>query len=255
MTRGRPRKQTVNYFPHYTGASDGKTMFILQNRFGNDGYAFWFKLLEILGSSEGHFFNYRKPPDWQFLLAKTGVSDDNKAAEILKTLADLEAIDVELYQHKIVWSQNFVDNLADLYKRRKIDFPRKPVVSAGNNPINVSNNAISITSNTPPSPIPPIPLNESKANDKKNNKKLYGKFQNVFLTDEEHQRLQNQFSRETPLLIERLSSYIASKGKRYKSHYATILNWKLKDKEQGEKATSPRDLPKNYTKSPDYSDL
>ena len=29
--------------------------------------------------------------------------------------------------------------------------------------------------------------------------------------------------------IEKLSSYIASKGKKYKSHYATILNWSRKD--------------------------
>jgi len=137
MARGRPRKQTVDYFPHYTGASDGKTLFILQNRFGNDGYAFWFRLLEILGSSEGHYFDYRKAPEWQFLLAKTGISDDNKATEILKALADLDAIDVGLYEQKIIWSQNFVDNLADLYKRRAIEVPRKPVIPANNKSISV----------------------------------------------------------------------------------------------------------------------
>ena len=31
--------------------------------------------------------------------------------------------------------------------------------------------------------------------------------------------------------IERLSSYVASTGKKYKSHYATIRNWARKDKE------------------------
>jgi len=30
--------------------------------------------------------------------------------------------------------------------------------------------------------------------------------------------------------IERLSNYVASSGKQYKSHYATILNWAQKDK-------------------------
>ncbi len=49
----RPKKQTVDYFPHFV--KGGRTIFILENKFGNDGYAFWFKLLEILGESEGIF--------------------------------------------------------------------------------------------------------------------------------------------------------------------------------------------------------
>jgi len=148
MARGRPKKQTVDYFPHYAGASDGKTLFILQSRFGNDGYAFWFKLLEILASSEGHFFDYRKSPDWQFLLAKTGISDSNKATEILRTLADLNAIDPELHEQNIAWSQNFVDNLVDLYKRRAVEIPQRPVISADIKALNANNKSISTSNNT-----------------------------------------------------------------------------------------------------------
>lgn len=56
---------------------------------------------------------------------------------------------------------------------------------------------------------------------------IYGEFKNVKLTKEEYKKLE-----EKKLLpyIEQLSSYIASSGKRYKSHYATILNWSRKDK-------------------------
>lgn len=52
-------------------------------------------------------------------------------------------------------------------------------------------------------------------------KKPYGAFSNVLLTDDEHAKL-------TPAemeLIEELSGYIASSGRRYASHYATLLNW------------------------------
>ena len=157
---GRPGKQTVDYFPHYAGASDGKTLFVLQNRFHNDGYAFWFKLLEILSLSEGHYYNYQKPADWQFLLAKTGVSADI-GMEILAALADVEAIDKELYEHKVIWCQKFVDNLADLYKRRKIGFPSKPIVSANNNLIDANNNPISTGDNTQ-SKVKESKLKESK---------------------------------------------------------------------------------------------
>ncbi len=244
----RPQKQTVDYFPHYARASDSKTIFILQNRFGNNGYAFWFKLLELIASHEGHFYDYRKPCEWQFLLAKTGVSADI-ASQILETLADLEAIDSELYGQHLIWIQKFVDNLADLYKRRKVDLPRKPIISTSNNPISVDINEVS-TSNNPQSKVNKSKVNKSIIPPKK----PYGEFQNVLLTDTEYQRLQDQFNSETNSLIERLSSYMASKGKRYKNHYATILNWKRKDGNNG-KARNPRELPETYTESPNYADL
>lgn len=61
-----------------------------------------------------------------------------------------------------------------------------------------------------------------------NNKEynIYGEFKNVRLTDEEYKKLEE---RKLLPYIEKLSSYIASKGKKYKSHYATILNWSRKE--------------------------
>ena len=55
---------------------------------------------------------------------------------------------------------------------------------------------------------------------------FYGEFKNVKLTKEEYAKLEK--SNLLPY-IEKLSSYIASKGKKYKSHYATILNWSRKE--------------------------
>ena len=69
---GRPIKNTVDFFPHYV--NNGKTMFILQNKFGNDGYAVWFKLLELLSKTENHYFYCRNATDREFLLATMGVS-------------------------------------------------------------------------------------------------------------------------------------------------------------------------------------
>ncbi len=61
-------------------------------------------------------------------------------------------------------------------------------------------------------------------------KHKYGEYKNVLLTDEELGKLQNEFY-DWEARIERLSSYVASTGKRYKSHYATIRNWARKDAE------------------------
>ena len=64
-------------------------------------------------------------------------------------------------------------------------------------------------------------------NIKKNiKKKKYGEFNNVLLTDDEYAKLEK--SNLLPY-IKKLDSYIASKGKKYKSHYATILNWSRRD--------------------------
>ena len=62
-------------------------------------------------------------------------------------------------------------------------------------------------------------------------KHKYGEYNNVLLTDDELEKLKKEYS-DLDERIERLSSYVASTGKTYKSHYATIRNWARKDAEQ-----------------------
>ena len=65
-------------------------------------------------------------------------------------------------------------------------------------------------------------------------KKVYGEFENVYLTNGEYNKLTTKYTEiKAKELIERLSSGIASKGYKYKSHYATILTWER----MGEKDT------------------
>ncbi len=119
----RPKKATVDYFPH--DCSHRKTIFIIESRYGNDGYAFWFKLLEMLGSTEGHVIDCRNDITKEFLQAKTRLGWDT-CHEILDLLAKLEAIDPELWSKGFVWSDNFVNRVADVYKNRRVEIPTKP---------------------------------------------------------------------------------------------------------------------------------
>ena len=57
----------------------------------------------------------------------------------------------------------------------------------------------------------------------------YGMYENVLFTDEEYKKLQEEFPHDYTDRIERLSEYIASTGKKYKSHLATIRSWARKD--------------------------
>lgn len=71
-------------------------------------------------------------------------------------------------------------------------------------------------------------------------KDMYGEFNNVLLAKDEHQKLIDKFGEQgTKSLIERLSGYIASKGVKYKSHYATLLSWERKDKPEIKKEETP----------------
>jgi len=57
----------------------------------------------------------------------------------------------------------------------------------------------------------------------------YGEFNNVLLTDAEYKKLREKFPDTYNDWIERLSTYVESSGRKYKSHYATILNWVRKE--------------------------
>jgi predicted phage replisome organizer len=65
----------------------------------------------------------------------------------------------------------------------------------------------------------------------------YGEYSNVLLSDDEYEKLMVEIP-YSAAMIERLSEYIASTGKKYKSHYATIRAWHRRDseKQQGDKA-------------------
>lgn len=72
------------------------------------------------------------------------------------------------------------------------------------------------------------PTNRSQQKNSKPVKHKYGEYKNVLLTDDELGKLKSEYV-DWEDRIERLSSYVASTGKSYKSHYATIRNWARKD--------------------------
>ena len=100
------------------------------------------------------------------------------------------------------------------------------------------------------------PINEEgKKKEKKEKKeKLYitpalGEFENVLFTVEELEKLKERFPYDWVDRIERLSAYMQSTGKRYKSHYATVLNWARKDEK--DERNRPNGRPENVSKQAD----
>lgn len=123
---GRSPKKGVDYFPHDTDASERRTIFALEAKYGNDGYAFWFKLLEMLGRQNTAYIDCSIEDEWFFLLHRVRIPE-RQVEEMLELLANRGAIDRQLWQQRrIIWSDNFVERLEVLYKKRKEGAPQKP---------------------------------------------------------------------------------------------------------------------------------
>ena len=71
--------------------------------------------------------------------------------------------------------------------------------------------------------------------------RAYGRYQNVFLTDGELADLQASFPAVWEQYIEKLSEYMASTGKRYQSHAATIRRWAGEDAKKAAPPSRNRD--------------
>jgi DNA-binding transcriptional regulator YhcF (GntR family) len=74
--------------------------------------------------------------------------------------------------------------------------------------------------------------NGNNGNNGSRGRHKHGTYQNVLLSDEDLQKLQAEFPGDWQRRIERLSEYMASTGKSYKDHLATIRAWARKDAER-----------------------
>ena len=115
----REQRKDVDYFPH--DCTHGRKMHIIEAKYGNDGYATWFKLLEQLGKANNHFIDISDEMTLMFLVSLFKI-DEEKTLLILGDLAKLGSIDKTLYeQHKIIFSKKFTDSIQDAYRKRKLE--------------------------------------------------------------------------------------------------------------------------------------
>jgi predicted phage replisome organizer len=246
----------------------------------------WFKLLTFSGkqNNDGVFLMNNKIPYTDEMLASIFRRDVNTVRMALKVFQDFGMIDIidnvitipnwnkhqtlDAYERKKERDRIYQ---ADRRAKQKLLIEKSSDKSADNNTTQSSYVAISeedkekdidkdinniiISDSDEPEPAP-------KPKKEKPVKHKYGEYNNVLLTDEELQKLKSEYS-DWGERIERLSSYVASTGKSYKSHYATIRNWARKDAEkkpQGRKELVPDWMKKSQfhnieQREYDYDDL
>ncbi len=170
----RPQKHTAPYFFHDGDASVKRTVSILENHFQHEGSSAWWKLLETLASTEYHVIYLKSSEDVEYLSSKMHFKPA-RLLEILIKMAELDAIDSRLFQYGIIWSQNFVNRLEPLYKKRNQVLPVMPTLNGTETPLSVSITPLSLPEmlhsklnitrfnlNKPEYPLNP-PINQSPA--------------------------------------------------------------------------------------------
>jgi hypothetical protein len=85
---------------------------------------------------------------------------------------------------------------------------------------------------------------------KRETRHKYGEYQNVLLSDSDVEKLKDEFPTDWEERVERLSSYMASSGKSYKNHLATIRNWARRDRDAN-RGTVSRETSSGFDKKVD----
>lgn len=100
----------------------------------------------------------------------------------------------------------------------------------------------------------------AKKKSAKQPKKKYGEFENVLLTDEEAQKLHNEFGNDAIGIVDFLSSYRAEKGYKNKSDYLSIKRWvanayfeQLNKTNNGNNGTSNRSIQERAERIAEYA--
>lgn len=213
----RPQRNNVDYFPH--PVSHGRQMFIVEEKFGNDGYAFWFKLIEQLGKADFHYLDLRDETQIIYLESMARISRETLFG-ILDLLAKFKWLDAELWENRVVFSEPFVESISDAYLKRNNKCMNLPGLREH----------LSIKSNRKPAtngvsgPVNPQRKGKDRIGKERKEKNNYGEF--VSMTQTEHDKLVAKYGAPfTVECIRVLDNYKGSSGKKYSNDYRAILSW------------------------------
>ncbi|MFA5403308.1 MAG: Lin1244/Lin1753 domain-containing protein [Ignavibacteria bacterium] len=134
MAAGRKLTITADYFPHFSKM--GTPVRIIESKFGNDGYAAYYKLRELLGQSPGHTLDLRAKIKYLDVLSYLKV-EDSIFRQIIHILIECEEIDEDLWKENILYSEQFIHDLSRLYSKRDTIIEDKPALVFGKLQLNL----------------------------------------------------------------------------------------------------------------------
>lgn len=126
----RPRKIGMDYFPHDVDAVNDEKIEAMRALYGNDGYAFYFILLERIYRTETGELDLSNAAIRAALVKKIMVSDE-KFDAMLQTAFEINLFDREAYEKRyVLTSRGIIERFNEINKlrekeRNKKVFPRE----------------------------------------------------------------------------------------------------------------------------------
>ena len=229
----RPERNNVDYFPFI--CKEGKAMYYIEDKYGNDGFATWIKILRQLAVNNHHYINLSEKVEIMFLSSKCKVSEETLIS-IINDLCELGEFDTILWKDKmIIWSEKFINHIQDAYNKRKnkcITYEGLLLLldslegrKLGKLPLKGGSNTQSKEEESKEE--------ESKEEDeiipKSNN--IYREFKHLKITVEEYQKLKDKFpSEDINQILDDIENY--KNNKNYTSLYLTANKWLTKRVEE-----------------------
>jgi hypothetical protein len=224
------RKETF-YFSHDSNASRDPKILQMCSVYKAEGYGWYWMLIEMMREQQ----DYKLPISGKYTLNAIALPMYADAMRLQCYINDC-VNEFQLFQKDdhFLWSESLVRRMSLMEERA--EKARKSAMTRWSNQNQNNANAKRTQSKRNANASKSDAIKENKV---KENKDIYGELKNVMLTPEEYQKLLTRFNGDTEKRINKLSTYIASMGDKYKSHYATILSWAQKDPPKIEQ-TTPR---------------
>lgn len=120
----RPKKEGMDYFPHDTDAANDEKIEALRMLYGNDGYAFYFILLERIYRSKDFEIDVSDAETIQILAKKVDVTIE-KFNSMLETSVKRGCFDQEMYQKSSILTSEGIKKRASVVVKKRVDMRNK----------------------------------------------------------------------------------------------------------------------------------
>lgn len=262
-------KVGLEYFP-FDVYLDNKIK-LIEAEFGLIGFAVIVKLWQKIYAERGYYCEFDEEVALLFAdEIKVGVGT---VSEIVRAAIKRGIFQKELYdKYRVLTSHGIQSRYTEATIRRvRVELEEKYLLLGaheikGNVDIigknvcrNEKNVYINQQSKVEESKVKKSKVEESESEDTVTHADTYGYYKNVMLSHEELENLKDEFPDDYNAKIEKLSEYMASSGKEYKSHFATIKKWAKEDEEKNINNARPQKKGRlcNYTDThnTDYAEL
>ncbi|RJX27167.1 MAG: DUF4373 domain-containing protein [Dethiobacter sp.] len=247
----RPIKEGMDYFPHDTDAANDEKIEALRALYGNDGYAFYFILLERIYRTSSFELDICDAETMQILANKVAVTPE-LFDKMLQTALKVGCFDRQAYGKKNVLTSNGIKKRAEYVKakRKKMrdkyhtdktgvsgaetgeetgaETPQSKVKESKEKE-SKENKSNRVFADQVAVALPPVAIQKNKksktsdvnANNKKINYRDY-----VRMTADEYQQLLQKYgTKQTEAMLDILDNYKGSRGRTYKDDCRAIESW------------------------------